>query len=49
MTELVHEPLTPLSFLHDAFFVVLSDASRELVVVHGGTVLSLAPKSGDAH
>lgn len=48
VAELVHEPLGPLSLLHDALLVVLSDGAGELVVVHGGTVLPLAPEAGHA-
>lgn len=46
MAELVNQPLRSLSLLHDAFLVVLSDRPAQFVVVHGGSVLSLAPQSG---
>lgn len=49
MAELINEPLTSLCFLHDALLVVLPDTPRQLVVVHGGAVLSLAPQPGDTH
>lgn len=49
MAELVDEPLTPLGFLHNSLLVVLSDAPGQLVVVHGGPVLSLSPQPGDTH
>lgn len=47
--ELVHEPLGALSFLHDALLVVLADGAAQLVVVHGGPVLALAPQPGHSH
>lgn len=49
MAELVDEPLGPLRLLHYAFLVVLSYRSGELVVVHGGTVLSFAPEPRHSH
>jgi len=47
MAELVDQSLTPLRLLHDSLLVVLSQGPGELVVVHGRTVLSLSPQSGD--
>lgn len=49
MTELVHQSLATFRLLHDALLVVLSDAAAELVVIHGGSVLPLAPESRHAH
>jgi hypothetical protein len=46
MAELVHQSLRALCLLHDALFVVLSDGPRELVVVHGWTVLAPTPQKG---
>lgn len=48
MAELVDEPLGALCLLHDALLVVLPEGAAELVVVHGGAVLALAPEGGDA-
>ena len=39
MAELVDQSLAPLRLLHDSLLVVLSQGPRQLVVVHGGTVL----------
>ena len=39
MAELVDQSLTPLGFLHDSLLVILTKRARELVVVHGWTVL----------
>ena len=47
MAELVHQPLCALSLLHDSLLVVLSQRSRELVVIHGRPVLPLSPQGGD--
>lgn len=47
MTELVDQSLTPLRLLHDSLLVVLSQGPRQLVVVHGRTVLSLSPQCSD--
>lgn len=49
MTELVYQSLATLRLLHDALLVVLSDAAAELVIVHRGPILSLAPESRHAH
>lgn len=49
MTELVHQSLAALRLLHDALLVVLPDTAAELVVVHGGPILPLAPESRHAH
>lgn len=48
VAELVDQPLRPLCFLHDALLVVLSERSREFVVVHGRAVLPLAPERGNS-
>ena len=47
MAELVHQPLRALSLLHDSLLVVLSQRSREFVVIHGRPVLPLSPQGGD--
>ena len=39
MAELVDQSLAPLRLLHDSLLVVLPQGPRQLVVVHGGTVL----------
>ena len=39
MAELVDQSLAPLRLLHDSLLVVLSQGPRQLVVVHGRTVL----------
>jgi len=49
MTELVHQSLAALRLLHDTLLVVLPDAAAEFVVVHGGSVLPLAPEPRHAH
>lgn len=49
MTELVHQSLAALRLLHDALLVVLSDTAAELVVVHGGPILALAPEPRHPH
>lgn len=49
MAELVHQSLAALRLLHDALLVVLPDAAAELVVVHRGPVLPLAPEPRHAH
>jgi len=46
MAELVDKSLTPLGFLHDSLLVILTKRARELVIVHGWSILSLAPESG---
>ena len=46
--ELINKPLGVLRLLDDAFLVVLSDGAAQLVVVHGRTVLALAPQFGHA-
>jgi len=46
VAELVHQPLAPLRLLHDPLLVVLTQRAGQLVVVHGRTVLSLAPECG---
>lgn len=48
MAELVDESLAPLRLLHDALLVVLPDAARQLVIVHGRPVLPLAPQPSHA-
>lgn len=45
--ELVHQPLCLFSFLHLSLLVVLPEWPGELVVVHGGPVLTLAPQFGN--
>ena len=45
VTELVHEALGALRLLHDALLVVLADGAAQLVVVHGGPILALAPQA----
>jgi len=49
MAKLVHQSLAALRLLHDALLVVLSDAAAELVIVHGGPVLPLAPEPCHPH
>lgn len=49
MAELVHQSLAALRLLHDALLVVLPDAAAELVVIHGGTILSFAPEPRHPH
>lgn len=49
MAELVYQSLAALRLLHDALLVVLPDAAAELVVVHRGPVLPLAPEPRHAH
>lgn len=48
MAELIDEPLATLRLLHDTLLVVLSDATTQLVVVHGRTIFTLAPEPGHA-
>ena len=48
VAELVDEPLRALRLLHDALLVVLPERAAQLVVVHGGPVLALAPERGHA-
>jgi len=47
VAELVNQPLTSLGLLHDPFLVVLPQRTRQFVVVHCWTVLSLSPQGGD--
>jgi len=47
VAELIDQPLTSLRLLHDPFLVVLAERSRQLVIVHRWSVLSLSPQSGD--
>lgn len=49
MAELVDQPLRPFCLLHDPLLVVLSDRAWELVIVHGGAVLALAPETSHTH
>lgn len=42
--ELVHQSLGHVGLADDALFVVLPDGAAQLVVVHGGSVLSEAPQ-----
>lgn len=49
MTELVDQSLAALRLLHDALLVVLTDATTELVVVHGRPIFPLAPEPRHAH
>lgn len=49
VAKLVYQPLRPLCLLHDAFLIVLADRARQLVVVHGRTVLALAPEACYPH
>lgn len=49
MTELVDQPLGSLGLLHDPLLVVLTDGARELIVVHGGSVLAFAPQTSNTH
>ena len=39
VAELIDQPLTSLRLLHDPFLVVLSERSRQLVIVHRWSVL----------
>lgn len=39
MAELVDQTLASLCFLHNSFLVVLAKRTRELVIVHGWSVL----------
>lgn len=43
MAELVDQALRSFRLLHDAFLVVLANGATQLIVVHGGAVLPLAP------
>ena len=43
-TELVDQPLRPLSLLHDSLLVILPEGSGQLVEVHGWPILPLAPQ-----
>lgn len=45
MAKLIDKPLTSFSFLHNSFFVILSQRTGELVVVHRWAVLPLSPES----
>jgi len=47
VAELINQPLTSLGLLHDPLLVVLPQRTRQLVVVHRWSVLSLSPQSGD--
>lgn len=49
MAKLIHETLRAFGFLHDALLIILSNRSREFVIVHGRSVFSLAPQSSDSH
>lgn len=46
MAELVDEPLRAFRLTHYALFVVLAEAARQLVVVHGRPVLAASPETG---
>lgn len=37
-----------LRFLYDTLFVVLADGSTQLVIIHGRTVFSFPPQSGNS-
>ena len=39
MAELVNQALASLRFLHNSFLVILSKRTRELVIIHGWSVL----------
>jgi hypothetical protein len=47
LTKLVNQSLRPLGLLHDTLLVILSNRSRQFVVVHGRPVLSLSPQSSN--
>lgn len=49
MAELVDQSLRAFRLLHDALLVVLANGSRQLVVVHGRSILATTPQTGDAH
>lgn len=49
MAKLVHQSLAALRLLHDALLVVLPDTAAELVIVHGGPILPLAPEPRHPH
>lgn len=46
LTELVHQPLGVLRLPDDAFLVVLTDGTAQLVVIHRGPVFPAAPEAG---
>jgi len=46
MAELIHKSLASFCLLHNSFLVVLPQRSRKLVIIHGRSILSLAPQSG---
>lgn len=48
-TELIDQPLRAVGLLHDSLLVVLPDRAAQLVVVHLGLVLPLAPQFGHFH
>lgn len=45
MAELIDQALRALRLLHDPLLVVLANGAAQLVVVHGGPVLTLAPQA----
>lgn len=45
--KLVDQSLSSLCLLHDALLVVLSQRPGQLVIVHGRSVLPLAPERGN--
>lgn len=49
MAKLVHQSLAALRLFHNALLVVLPDTATELVIVHGGPVLPLAPEPRHPH
>lgn len=49
MAELVDQSLRSFRLLHDALLVVLPNGTRQLIVVHGRSILATSPQSGHAH
>lgn len=45
MNKLVHQSLRHVGLTDDALLIVLTNGATQLVVVHGGSVLSEAPQS----
>ena len=42
--KLIDKPLRPTSFLHNSFFIVLSQRSGQFVKIHSGTIFAFAPQ-----
>ena len=43
LAELIDQSLGPFGLLHDTFLIVLANGPTQLIVVHGGAILPLAP------